>query len=71
MKDKKFIAENNNINLINNQPDIFKSTIIAPIIAEGDVMGTVILVSTSSDMGSIETKVAESAATFLGKQLED
>lgn len=48
------------------------SQIIAPIIAEGDPIGAVIVASkdNSSKMGDLELKLAETAASFLAKQME-
>lgn len=45
---------------------------IAPIIAEGDPIGAVILASKEPDvkMGELELKLAETAAGFLAKQME-
>ncbi|MBO5429417.1 MAG: stage V sporulation protein T, partial [Peptococcaceae bacterium] len=46
--------------------------IIAPIIAEGDPIGSVIIASkdTSAKLGELELKLAETAASFLAKQME-
>lgn len=51
----------------------FSSLVIAPIIASGDPIGAVILCSKESDvkMGDLETKLAETAAGFLAKQMEE
>ena len=48
------------------------SQVITPIIAEGDAIGTVIIFSTdpSANVGDIELKLAETAAGFLGRQME-
>jgi len=50
----------------------YSSEVIAPIIAEGDPIGAVILASKESDvkMGEMELKLAETAAGFLAKQME-
>ncbi|WP_058486509.1 stage V sporulation protein T [Defluviitalea phaphyphila] len=49
----------------------YNSELISPIIAEGDVIGAVIFLSTDKvKMGEVETKLAQSAAGFLGKQME-
>lgn len=51
----------------------FVSQIIAPIVAEGDPIGSVIIASTAEDgtkVGELEAKLAETAAAFLGKQME-
>lgn len=46
--------------------------VIAPIISEGDPIGAVILCSKDPDvkMGDLELKLAETAAGFLAKQME-
>ncbi|MEW5954090.1 MAG: stage V sporulation protein T [Bacillota bacterium] len=50
----------------------YSSEVIAPIIAEGDPIGAVILASREADvkMGEMELKLAETAAGFLAKQME-
>ncbi len=50
----------------------FSSEVIAPIIAEGDPIGAVILCSKEPNirMGELEMKLAETAAGFLAKQME-
>ncbi len=46
--------------------------IVYPIISNGDTIGSVILLSKESNikMNEVEKKVAQSAATFLGSQME-
>ena len=48
------------------------SEVIAPIIAEGDPIGAVILMTKDPNvkMGELETKLVETAAGFLAKQME-
>jgi len=50
----------------------YTSQVVSPIISEGDPIGAVILLSTDPNtrMGEVETKLAQSAAGFLGKQME-
>lgn len=50
----------------------YSSFVIAPIIAGGDPIGTVIMLTKddSVKMGQMETKMAETAAGFLAKQME-
>lgn len=50
----------------------YASEVIAPIVAEGDTIGAVIFLSTdpNTKMGDLEAKLAQSAAGFLGKQME-
>ncbi|MBO8170059.1 MAG: stage V sporulation protein T [Thermoanaerobacteraceae bacterium] len=55
-----------------DEPCKYTAEVIAPIIAEGDPIGAVILVSKEPNvkMGDMETKLAETAAGFLAKQME-
>lgn len=50
----------------------FAHEAIHPIICEGDVIGAVILVETEqkAKMGEVEQKLLQSAAGFLGRQME-
>ncbi len=49
---------------------IYNHELIAPIISEGDVLGAVVFLSTDKKMGELETKLAQTASGFLGKQME-
>ncbi|NLK08469.1 MAG: AbrB/MazE/SpoVT family DNA-binding domain-containing protein [Firmicutes bacterium] len=47
-----------------------RSMVIAPIISPtGDLLGTVVLASAERDLSDFELKVAETAASFLSKQV--
>ncbi|MEX2356353.1 MAG: stage V sporulation protein T [Thermaerobacterales bacterium] len=50
----------------------FSSYMVAPIVAAGDPIGAVILCSKQegTQMGDLERKVSETAASFLAKQME-
>lgn len=49
----------------------YNSQVISPIIAEGDEIGAVIILSKEDvELGEVETKLVETAAAFLGKQME-
>ena len=52
--------------------DKYSAQLIVPIVSEGDPIGAVILLSKDPNvvMGDMEVKVAETAAGFLGKQME-
>ncbi|MBP1153485.1 MULTISPECIES: stage V sporulation protein T [unclassified Paenibacillus] len=52
--------------------ETYSSYVIAPIVAGGDPIGAVILVSKDENvtMGQMELKMAETAAGFLAKQME-
>ena len=68
--------ENNEISLPITQNDNnsrrYNSQVIYPIISDGDVIGTVILLSKepTTKMGETELKVVQSAAGFLSSQME-
>ena len=55
-----------------NLENKYSSQIISPIVAEGDTIGSVIILSKEGDdkLGIVEQKLAETAASFLGKQME-
>lgn len=59
--------------LTDNDNEKYTSQVIWPIVAEGDTIGTVMLLSTepNSKMNEVEMKVVQSAAGFLGKQMEE
>ncbi len=57
---------------VSTDADEFQHEAISPIICEGDVIGSVILLETDhkSKMGEVEQKLIQSAAGFLGRQME-
>ncbi len=48
----------------------YKYELITPIICEGDVLGAVVMLSDEDKLGEVEGKLVETAAVFLGKQME-
>ena len=68
--------ENNNISIPVTQNSNYErknnAQVIYPIISDGDAIGTVILLSKDSTtkMTDVEQKVVQSAASFLGTQME-
>ncbi len=78
MEDKeKYASKENNdlavpITKNDNKERRYHSQIVYPIISDGDVIGSVILLSKDSNtkMSEVEQKVAQSAASFLGSQME-
>lgn len=50
----------------------YSSQVVSPIISEGDPIGAVMFLSTDPNvrMGEVEAKLAQTAAGFLGKQME-
>ena len=53
-----------------DDPSTYSNQYIAPIISEGDVLGAVVFLSPDKKMGEVESKLATSAANFLGRQME-
>ncbi|GMK41636.1 AbrB family transcriptional regulator [Paenibacillus sp. CCS19] len=74
MENRKTVVETSsgNIELIKDINETFASYVAAPIIAGGDPIGTVVLLSKDDGvkMSQMEQKMAETAAGFLGKQME-
>ena len=66
--------DDNPIPIISNEnPErTYSSQVVSPIIAEGDSIGAVMLLSTDPNarMDVVETKLAQSAAGFLGRHME-
>jgi len=55
-----------------NHDRVHNSQVVYPIIADGDSIGSVILISKEKNkrMGDMELKVVQSAAGFLSSQME-
>ena len=78
MEDKEIYTSNNNSNTAmpiirnDNQEKKNNAQIVYPIISNGDTIGTVILMSKEPNkkMTEVEQNVAQSAATFLGSQMD-
>ena len=64
--DKKYVA------ITDSQEEEYEYEIICPIICEGDVIGSVILLSKDAKkkLGELEQKMAACAAGYLGRQME-
>lgn len=64
--EKKYVA------LTEEEDEAFESQMISPIICEGDAIGSVAILCRDprSRLGEVEQKLANSAAGFLGKQME-
>jgi len=56
--------------LEDDNDSIYKNELITPIISEGDVIGAIVMLSAERKMGEVESKLAQTAAGFLGKQME-
>ena len=75
-KEKYTSKENNDLAIPitknENKERRYNSQVVYPIISDGDVIGPVILLSKDNNtkMNEVEQKVAQSAASFLGSQME-
>lgn len=64
-------SESDTLELLDGREMELDSYCLTPIIANGDPIGCVILFSTDGQkISEVEAKVSESAAIFLGKQME-
>ena len=78
MEDKEIYTskENNEVSIPvtknDNRERKYNSQVVYPIISQGDVIGSVILLSKEPNikMGDTELKVVQSAAGFLGSQMD-
>jgi AbrB family transcriptional regulator, stage V sporulation protein T len=74
MDGRKIVIETNtgSYEISKDHVETISTFVIAPIIAGGDPIGTVVLLNRdeSVKMSQLETKMAETAAGFLAKQME-
>ena len=65
-------GDRNFINICEDMDSEYVHQAVAPIICEGDIIGSVILLENDnkSKMGEVEQKLVLSAAGFLGRQME-
>ena len=78
MEDKEVYTSNDNSNIAmpitknDNNERKNNAQVVYPIISNGDTIGTVILMSKEANkkMNEVEKKVAQSAAAFLGSQMD-
>jgi AbrB family transcriptional regulator (stage V sporulation protein T) len=74
MEDRKTLLSTapGELSILRDQSGRYASRVIAPIVAAGDPIGTVILLAKEDGikMGDTEKKLSETAAGFLGKQME-
>ena len=62
--------DSNFVPILENDSESYNHELITPIICEGDVLGAIVMLSDSQIMGEVEGKLAQTAAGFLGKQME-
>ncbi|WP_374015878.1 stage V sporulation protein T [Paenibacillus thiaminolyticus] len=74
MDNRKSVLETNsgNYEIVKDHQETLSTFVAAPIVSGGDPIGTVVLLNRddSIKMGQMEVKMAETAAGFLGKQME-
>jgi len=74
MDSRKTVLETNSgsYEICKDHPDQMSSYVAAPIISGGDPIGSVVLINKDEavKMSQMEIKMAETAAAFLGKQME-
>ncbi|EPY06036.1 stage V sporulation protein T [Paenibacillus sp. E194] len=74
MENRKTMIETNagNYEIVKDSQEAFSSFVVAPIVAGGDPIGTVVMLNKddSVKMSQMEVKMSETAAGFLGKQME-
>jgi len=72
MTERKMVVFNEPCFLTVDEDVSYSSAVLAPIITEGDTVGVVILAAKEPGvaLGNLETKLAETAAGFLAKQME-
>ncbi|CUA81011.1 stage V sporulation protein T [Anoxybacillus suryakundensis] len=72
MEDRQSIlhTEEKSVSFAQGHEEHMKSYVVAPIIAGGDPIGAVIIFSKDKTLGEVEHKAAETAASFLARQME-
>lgn len=72
MEDRRLISGSKNHIIKDQMDESFGDSVIAPIVSQGDPIGSVIICAKDSEtkLGEVESKLAETAANFLAKQME-
>ncbi len=73
MDERKSVVETTHgeYNLVGDHSEQLKSFVVAPIIANGDPIGAVVMMNKEESFsGEVEQKLAETAAGFLARQME-
>lgn len=72
MEDRSSVLVNQQgeVALVEGLKEAVSSYAIGPIIANGDPIGAVIIVSREATLGDVEQKSVETAASFLARQME-
>ncbi len=72
MEDRHSVIEKTKgtISLVDSVDEEVQSYTIAPIVANGDPIGAVVIFSKESTLGEVEQKAVETAASFLARQMD-
>lgn len=73
MEDRSVITETNetSVEVADGQEETVSSYVIGPIVANGDPIGSVMILSKDDKtIGAVEQKAVETAASFLARQME-
>lgn len=63
-------ATTSTVEIIEGKEEEIHAYCISPIIANGDAIGCVMMLSKEDSLGEVEQKVIETASSFLAKQME-
>ena len=64
-------TDNKKISIVEGMENL-SAGVVVPIVSEGDTIGSVVFVMKDGEKpGEVESKLAESAAGFLGKHMEN
>ncbi|WAA12346.1 stage V sporulation protein T [Fervidibacillus halotolerans] len=63
-------TSSSSVEIVEGNEETYESYTVCPIIANGDPIGAVMILSKEGTLGEVEKKVAETAAGFLARQME-
>ncbi|HZG60924.1 MAG TPA: stage V sporulation protein T [Anoxybacillus sp.] len=63
-------TEESDIEIVEGNTERLKSYTVGPIVANGDPIGAVVILSKDKTLGEVEHKAVETAAGFLARQME-
>lgn len=71
MEEKKTISSKDKSVTVADGNDKYNAGVVVPIVSEGDTIGSVVFfMNDAKPLGEVESKLAESAAVFLGRHME-
>ncbi|TCT18163.1 AbrB family transcriptional regulator [Melghiribacillus thermohalophilus] len=72
MEDRSVKVEKNesSLEIVDGHEETISSYVMSPIVANGDPVGCVIMISKDRPVGDVEQKAAETASSFLARQME-